>query len=348
MRRRDFLTTTGGIGIASAVTLGTADPGHTAGAPATPGLVAKARELSLALPWPDDGKGFGDSARRLARRIEANTGGSLRIALEPGRAAGNQLSFGAERDYAGVHPGFAYFAGLPGVTGLDPFDLEAWLAFGGQHLWDDLAKQIGQKHVLAGHTGASPALWSARPIATPADVRGARIFVRGLAREVVRGLGAETVEIDAASPSAAIECGAVDAIEWGSARLAHAAGLTTRMRQALDIGLNGYGSALSLSIALPVWQSLTDVERNAIEAAAIAEYRLMLSEWRSEESLNRGILASRDRVVFRQPSSELADAVARVSQAVVAHLAGRDAATVRIATSYAAYQAAVARPHHVS
>ena len=67
MDRREFLITTSGAAVAaSAAATASAAESELA----SPSIVGSRRTLELANTWPDDGKGFGDSARRLARSAE--------------------------------------------------------------------------------------------------------------------------------------------------------------------------------------------------------------------------------------------------------------------------------------
>src|SRR5262245_58342928 len=82
MDRREFLITTSGAAVAASAAA-TACAAETE--LATPSIVGARRTLELATTWPDDGKGFGDSARRLARSIEALTDGRYRIEIRDGK-----------------------------------------------------------------------------------------------------------------------------------------------------------------------------------------------------------------------------------------------------------------------
>src|SRR5262245_41625535 len=84
MDRRELLSTTGGVAAPTAVASAPARADGAGEAAAAPYIGTGARELGLAMPWRDNGRGFGDSARRLARRIEALTDGRFRIAMTSG------------------------------------------------------------------------------------------------------------------------------------------------------------------------------------------------------------------------------------------------------------------------
>src|SRR5262249_3863603 len=154
--------------------------------------------LELAMPWLDDGRGAGDSARRLARRIEAMTDGRHRIEIVGEAPASSTLDLrhGSAHDYPTLNPAFAYFAGLPGSHGLPPRGLASWLTVGGgQRLWAGPARGAGLNPPRAGRSGPTPPLWSAAPLSGLSDIAGRKVYAPGLAAEVARALGAEPVSI---------------------------------------------------------------------------------------------------------------------------------------------------------
>ena len=156
MDRRDFLK----VGGAAAVTAG----GAGTAAQSAPAILPGATELRLASPDLPDVPGFGPD--RLARRIELATGGRYRITATSDATAA-ELVFGSVNRHRDHHPAFAFFAGLPLGLGLDAARHQAWLAIGGgQMLWDDLAGRFGFKPLVAGHTGPSSGIWTARRLET--------------------------------------------------------------------------------------------------------------------------------------------------------------------------------------
>ena len=158
MDRREFLITTSGAAVAASSAAATVAGAGEHGLEA-PAVVSNARTFELAMPWRDDGRCAGDSARRLARRVEAMTDGRYRIEIvaEAPASLTSSLRHGAAHDYSAHHPAFAYFAGLPGTHGLAAQDFATWLTVGGgQMLWDDLAAEADVKPLLAGHSGTTP------------------------------------------------------------------------------------------------------------------------------------------------------------------------------------------------
>lgn len=351
MDRRSFLMTTSSAAAAAATPLAAAaDP--TSASPCEPAVAAPAihaglRDVVLALPWRDTISGPGDQAMRLARRLEATLDRGWRIiprhladggisAIAAGEA---DLYFGSECENAVRHPAFAFFSALPGAGTLNADHLSAWLHIGGgQDLWDDLAAEFDVKPLLAGHLGRWPGLWSAQPIESLADLAGQRIAVEGLARDVVHGLGAVPVRMPAEDMAEALRRGDIAAAEYGGALMSLALGLPRAARHLNGFGILEGGMALSLGIRRALWDSLGERDR-AIVSAVVAEAReITFAELRAHEKPLRSLLRESLGVTFSPFPSDVAMAIDRVSEAVVADLDNIDATARRINRSYHAFR----------
>ncbi len=343
MDRRNFLKSTGGaaaaVGVAS-----TATSGQAQAAPpeiATPNIASGTRDLTLAMSAADSGRGPGESARRLAQRIENLTEGAYRIRVVAGEAARDaDVRHGSANDDTSTDAAFAYFAGLPGQHGLAASDLDAWMAIGGgQMLWDDISAEHGFKPFLAGHSGANPAIWSRQSLAGRTGFQGLRFAAEGLASDVARGLGALPVALTASELTAALSAGHVDAAEGPGAMYALAAGLPEAAAFALGAPIARYGTAQPLTVKLDVWQHMPNAHQTAVAVAAAEEFRLCQAETRVHESLSWQVMRARYSTALSQPSVELQDAINRMSDGVVAHVAGSSRRAQRINASFMAFRA---------
>jgi TRAP-type mannitol/chloroaromatic compound transport system substrate-binding protein len=351
MDRREFLRTTGAA--AAAATTATAATGAaTQRMPAeaevrAPAVVKGARELRLAMPWPDGVSGLADQARRLAQRIVCMSEGRYRIVFAAGagsglgavRAGEADLYFGGEHDHLDAHRALAYFAGLPGDRGVAPRHLAAWmLVGGGQALWDDLAGDFGVKAMLAGHSGDEACFLATRRIEEMSELAGQKVSVMGLARDVVRGFGLEPAAVDAASLPQAMARGDVLAAEWGGAIASHSLGLMAVAPYSAGASINRHGSALSLGMRRSLWDSLTAADQTMFATAAEAGLQLALAE----EDAHRSLLYPEPSTRKTWPlARELRRAIGRVADAVVAQVAASDACAQRINAGYVAFRRAV-------
>lgn len=339
MDRREFLASTGGVAVAAAASIPAAQAETPRSGPASGG----SQVLRMAMPWADTPQGPADSVRRLAQRFEAMTGGRYSIELgASGSPDGADLVHTSPHDFAERHPAFAYFGGLPGPTGLDARDFSHWLTTGGgQMLWDDLAATQGWKPLLAGHLGGSPPLWSHEPIKRAADLAGASVAVPGLGAAVAQALGADPLALGPDAALGALADGRVRAAEAGGLLTSLGLGAGRIARHATGDGFNGRGTTLALHVRLDTWERLGAADQAILAAAAAEEFHASYAEQRAHERIARETLATAFGVTFAPWPSDIAEALARVAEANVAHVAGTDAHAARIDHSYMAFRSAV-------
>lgn len=340
MDRREFLITSGGAAVAAASPVA-AQADEALAAPAVHS--GHGALLRLAMPWADMPQGPADGAYRLARRIEVLTDGRYRIDIASGAVdvlSDADLVHCSAHAFAPLHPAFAYFAGLPGWGGLDAQDFAHWIAVGGgQMLWDDLALSHGWKPLLAGHSGETPPLWSRDPITSLDDLAGRRIATAGLGADVARALGAEARDVLAPhEAAAALADGSVLAAEAGGLVTSLASGIGRSARHALTPGLNGHGTALALNVRLSVWEQLSEADRAILATAAAEAFQLSVAEQAAHAGIARQVLEAGRGVHFAAWPADIAEALDRVAEATIAHVAGRDEIAARIDHSYMAFR----------
>ena len=232
MDRRTFITATGAATLATAATAGSISKGVHADAYAidrTPTIKSGSQELRVAIFSPDGVSGESDIARQLFVDIAVASEGRFHFELI--KATGGSIDalaqgdvdihFGAENFNTKHDVSTSFFAGLPWHSGLTPTGYESWLeSASGQDLWDLLMEPYGMKPLLAGHLGSDPGLWSRVRLADIEDMSGVRIGVRGLASQVVRGLGAKPVDYECGKEASMLKEQHVDAIEVGGLEFA--------------------------------------------------------------------------------------------------------------------------------
>jgi len=350
MDRREFLKTTGAA--AAAATTTTAAAAETAAAKATsqqspvaaPAVAKGLKELRLVMPWPDSVSGPADQARRLGQRIAALSSGRYRISfvanvgngLAAVRGGEAELYYATEHDHLDAHRALAYFAGLPGDRGIAPRHLVAWmLVGGGQALWDDLAGDFGVKAMLAGHMGDRACFLATRAITAMRELAGEKASMMGLARDVVRGFGLEPVTVGALHLADALARGDVLAAEWGGAISSHALGLAAVAPYSVGTSVNRHGSALSLGMRRALWDGLSAADQAMFTTAAAAEVQLALAE----DEAHRRLLYPEPPADMTWPlKRELARAIGRVADAVVAQVAASDPQAQRVNAGFVAFR----------
>jgi TRAP-type mannitol/chloroaromatic compound transport system substrate-binding protein len=298
--------------------------------------LADARRLTLSLPPEEALAGF--AADRLAQRLAMATGGRFRI--ERG-APGNpcDLGFGDAQRLSTLHPGFAFFAGLPAGVGLPSAEFDAWLLIGGgQLLWDELARPFGLKPLVVGHGGEPVGLWSNVRLEQATDLAGLPVAADGLAARVLERLGARPIAVSPPRLRAALAQGEVAAAHWAGPLPTPAFDLGPLAQCLYQPGLYANAALTTLTVERGLWEQLAPADQAVFEACAAQECRLQLAE----AKLYAGVAAAartRSKWPLRRPlPAALTEALAAAGSAVMAELAEHDVACRRIADSYAAYR----------
>ena len=352
MDRRDFIKASGATAAAAV--------GATVAAEAAPisapAVVSGTRELRLGMPWDANGRGFDDSARRLAQWIATASGGRYRLTVAPEAATAGGLHARRSRPLSRQRPRLhrprsrLRLPGRPaGRRGMRPTYLNAWLmAGGGQALWDDLSAPHGFKPLPAGHSGARSKLWSREPIPDAASLAGLRIAAYGLAADVVRELGAEPVAVPMHRLGEALASGAVDAVEWGGTISGFAANLHAAARHCLRPGLARNGFSTVLAVRSAVWSSFSEADRALFAAGAAHELNTVVAESLPSGRRLGTALAERHAIAFAPAPSVLRVAAAAAAGRVIAGLATSSPAAQRMHMSYTAFRAGLPAPRRPS
>ncbi|HEX8164332.1 MAG TPA: TRAP transporter substrate-binding protein [Beijerinckiaceae bacterium] len=321
-----------------------------AGAVAAP-AVARAQDRlrwRLVTSWPKGRAGPGVSAKRIADRINAMTGGRLQVDLfaageiVPPLAVLDAVSNGtvemghtAALYWQGKIPAAGFFTTVP--FGLSPVEHEAWIELrGAQALWDELYRPFGVRAFLAGNTGPSMGGWFRKRLEGPDDLKGMRIRVQGLGAEVFRRLGAVPLTVSAGDLLPALERGAIDAAEF----LAPAPDLETGLQKHAAYyyapGFNKPNGASELMVSLAAWERLPEDLRAIVREAARAEHTLGLADAHERNAAALTEILGRHQVTLEAFPRTILDAARKASAEMIAEIAETSPLARRIVDSYAA------------
>ena len=301
--------------------------------------------------WPKGRAGPGVSARRIADRIEATSGGRLRIDLF---GAGEIVSAFAVLDavstgtvemghtaalyWQGKMPAASYFTTVP--FGLGPVEHQAWVELrDGQALWDELYRPFGVRAFMAGNTGPSMGGWFKRKLSGVEDLRGMRIRIQGLGAEVFARLGAVPTAIPAGDLLPALETGAIDAAEFLAPATDLETGLHRHARHYYAPGFNKPNGASELLVSLKAWELLPEDLRAVVAEACRAEHTLGLADAHERNaSALREILGAHKVELVAFPQG-VVEAARKAWAEMQGEIAGTSPLARRIVESYAAAQA---------
>jgi hypothetical protein len=216
-----------------------------------------------------------------------------------------EIVFGTLDALADHHPGFAYFAGLPGRLGMP--DTERWIATDAAELWRDLQKQSGMMCLVAGMTRHGADLWSSQEITTIHDLRSLTPPAAGLTAAVLTGLGVNRKNGSTPRQPADLRAG-----------FARPRGYSYCARG----GIAEHGRTLALVMRRAAWERLSAGQRRDLAVAA-----------RSAACTTQHQIAA-PAVYYYSLPPDLLSARDRVAEALLADVAGFDPLTGRINAAY--------------
>ena len=342
MERRKFLKKVGAAGVAAGATIATSLP--------LPALAQGRREFRMVTAWSKDLPGLSGAAGRLAQRISDMTEGQIAVRvfaageLYPPFDSFDAVSRGEVDLYHGIEaywqnksPAFNFFAAVP--FGLTAAEMNSWIHHGGaQTLWDDLSKPFNIKPFLCGNTGAQMGGWFNKEINGRDDFKGLRMRMGGLGGEVLRNLGAATVNLPGSEILPAFQSGAIDASEWFGPWNDLTAGLYKAAKYYYYPGFHEPGTSLSLGVNLKVWESLTPAQKRIVETAAVAENAYSLAEFNARNAEALETLRTIHKVVVRKYDDATLQQIGKISGEVVAAAGGTDAMTGKVYDSFIAFR----------
>ncbi len=246
--------------------------------------------------WAKNLPGPGVSAERLAQRINAMSGGRLRIDVFPAghivpafgvldavSTGAAEMGHTAAFFWDGQLPGAAFFTTAP--FGMSALGHQTWIEQrGGQQLWDELYKPRGVRGLLAGNTGPSMGGWFRKPIESVKDFAGLRIRVQGMGGEVYAALGATPQSIPPADIYPALEKGTIDAVEILAPVNDLPLGLHRIAPYYYMPGFNKPNGAGEALISLAAFEKLPADLRAIIENACQSEHSAALAEAESQNA----------------------------------------------------------------
>jgi TRAP-type mannitol/chloroaromatic compound transport system substrate-binding protein len=296
--------------------------------------------------WPKNRTGPGISARRIAERINAMSGGRLVIELfgageiVPAFAVLDVVSNGtveaghtAALYWTGKMPAAGLFTTVP--FGLGPIEHEAWLALGGgQELWDELYRPFGVRAVLAGNTGPSMGGWFRKKIDSPDDLKGLRIRVQGLGADLYARLGAVPMSVSAGDLLPSLEKGTIDAAEFLNPSVDLETGLPSVASLYYGPGFNKPNGASEFMVGDAAWNRLPDDLKAMVRAACQAEHGAGLADAAEQNATALTKILGTYPVQLERFPPAVIEVARRESAALLQQIGATSPLAGRIVTSY--------------
>ncbi|MBZ8131928.1 TRAP transporter substrate-binding protein [Afifella sp. IM 167] len=213
--------------------VGTIAAGSAAGALAAPAIVSAQDTMTLKMQssWPASDI-FQDMAKQYADRVEAMSGGRLKIDLLPAGAVVQAFQVQdavADGVIDAAHTVTAYWYGknkaasLFGtgpVFGADAGQILAWIHFGGgKDLYRELVQDILGLNVVgffALPMPTQPLGWFKEEITSADQMKGLKYRTVGLATDIMQGMGLSVTQLPGGEIVPALERGVIEAFEFNN------------------------------------------------------------------------------------------------------------------------------------
>ncbi len=339
MQRRNFLKTlgAGAAGVAAAPFVSTAQAQETI-------------TWDMVTSWPRNFPALGTGANEFAQRVEALSGGRMRIRvhgageLVPAMEVFDAVAAGtAEMGHStayywrGKVAASQFFTAVP--FGMNTTETNGWLYHGGgQELWDEIYAKHNLKPFAVGNTGTQMAGWFKKEINSLSDMQGIRLRLPGLAGEAMNRIGVTTVTMPASEIFTSLQTGVLDAADWVGPYNDMALGLHQVTDYYYTSVWNEPSAVLEGTVNLDAWNALPDDLKAVVREAAKASNLSMISEFAYRNAQALETLVEEHGVQLRTFPEDVMQALYEASMEVVQAQVDGDPESARVYESYLAFQ----------
>lgn len=325
-----------------------------AGALAAPALAVGQQRITWRMtsayskgsPFYMDGPG---SATDLARRVEAMSGGRMRIQVfgagelipafegfDAVRAGTVELNHANAYFWTGRTFAAQYFTAVP--FGLNFQGINGWLYDGGGlALWNEVYEPFGMIAMPCGNTGVQMTGWFRREIKGVEDFKGLKMRIPGLAGRVYAALGVDVRLLPGGEIFPALERGVIDAAEFVGPYQDRRLGLHRAAKYMYTTGWHESATVSELLINKAAWQKLP-AELQAIVENAAAACNVISEGWcqRSNAEAMEDLVKNHGVIAQALPDAVVAR-LREVTQQVLEENAAKDPLTRKVHESYMSF-----------
>ncbi|WP_087463523.1 TRAP transporter substrate-binding protein [Oleiphilus messinensis] len=317
-------------------------------------------QWKLVTTWPKNFPGLGTAPERFAKDVERMSNGRLKIkvfgggelvpplevfdAVSQGTA---QAGHGAAYYWKGKVPAAQFFATVP--FGLTAQEYNGWMHYGGGlALWRETYKPFGLVPYAAGNTGVQMGGWFNKEINSLSDLEGLKMRIPGLGGEVLQRAGGTPVNLPGGEIFTALQTGTIDATEWVGPYNDLATGLHKVAKFYYYPGWHEPGTALELIVNEKALKALPEDLQAIVEVAARAANQDMLDEYTARNNVALTELVDQHGVQVKRFPDDVIKALHKISDEVVAEIAGQDEMAKKVYDSFVEFRDRVVPYHELS
>ena len=306
--------------------------------------------LKMVTSWPKDFPGLGIGANYFANLVEEMTAGKIKIkvfgagelvgglevfdAVSSGTA---ELGHSASYYWRGKAPAAVFFTSVP--FGLTAQEISGWIYHGGGlELWEELYEEHNLIPLSVGSTGAQMGGWFNKEIKSIKDLKGLKMRIPALAADTLKSLGGIPIILPGGEIFAALESGAVDAVEWVGPYNDLAFGFYKFAKFYYYPGWHEPGSSFEVIVNLEVYDKLSDANKAILKAAAQAAASNMTSDFEAKNQEALEVLVNEHGVVVKKFPDQVLKELHEASLKVLEQKADEDPKFAKVYQSYKAYR----------
>jgi TRAP-type mannitol/chloroaromatic compound transport system substrate-binding protein len=343
MKRRHFV---GGLAAASLAACAKNESDCSAGESAG----SERFEWSAVTSWPPKFPGLGIAVDNVAARIDAASGGRLKIKvygggeLVPAFEVFDAVSRGAVEcghDASYYHKGkldaAQFFTAIP--FGMNSQEMNGWLYYGGGlELWRELYEPFNLVPFPCGNTGVQMGGWFNKEINTADDLKGLKMRIPGLGGEVLRRAGGTPVTLPGAEIFTSLQAGAIDATEWVGPYNDASFGLHKAAKYYYYPGWQEPGPTLEFMVNKTAWESLP-ADLQAIVATSCQAINCdMNAEYTHGNAVALQQLMNDPNIELRPFPKEVLQHLKSITDEIVAEWVASDPKAAKIFESFNAFR----------
>jgi TRAP-type mannitol/chloroaromatic compound transport system substrate-binding protein len=298
-------------------------------------------------PFYMDGPG---SATDLAKRIDAMSGGRLKIAVygagelipalegfDAVRSGTVEMNHANSYFWTGKTFAAQYFTAVP--FGLNFQGMNGWLYDGGGiELWNEVYAPFGMIAMPCGNTGVQMTGWFKKEIKSVADFKGLKMRIPGLAGKVYASLGVDVKLLPGGEIFPALERGVIDAAEFVGPYQDRRLGLQKAAKYYYTTGWHETATVSELLINKAAWEKLPKDLQAVVENAAAA-CNVISEAWCQRTNAEAMEDLVKNQKVIARPLPDAVVKALREQTAKVLAEGIKDPLTRKVHDSYMAYMA---------
>ncbi len=315
-------------------------------------------EWKLVTSWPKNYPGLGTGANNFAERVEAMSGGRLKIKvygagdLVPAMEVFDAVSRGtAEMGHAasyywkGKIPAASFFTTTP--FGLNAREMNTWLQYGGgMELWREAYEPFDVIPFAGGSTGVQMGGWFHKEITSMEDLKGLKMRIPGIGAEIMSRAGVQTVGIPGNELYTSLQTNVIDAADWVNPYNDLAFGLHQVADYYYYPGWHEGGSMVEFTVNEQAWESLPADLQAIVRAATRVINQDMLDEYTARNPAALQELVDEHGVQVKPFPADVLRRLKTISEQVLSEIADEDPLAERVLASQERFQEKV-MPYHL-